>query len=164
MRPFSKLRSIAKNPRKIAMLIVLVITVLSSIIYCINHDKAGFTHSQNFTLPNDDAISDFDNDFARMNYVTKSIPSMKYRDFCAKVLTNVQDIECWSRFYRLELTKIGFHSFNLFDDHIKNLLKIARLHDEQQISLSEVEILFREEQDRYAQLLEEKVRNQLDAQ
>lgn len=159
MRPFSKLYGIARNPRRIFLLAILAIIGFGSITYCTIHYKADFTHPQNLTISDYEA-SGLNNDFARMNYVTKTIPSMKYRDFCAAVLTNVQDIECWTRFYRIELTKIGFQSFDLFNDHTRRLLEIAKLRDAQLISQHEVGALFLDEQDRYAQVLEDRVREE----
>ncbi len=143
---------------------ILVIALLASyLIYAATHTQT--------TNP---AQLEFHNDFERMDYVMKNIPKDEYMKVCKEgsdksnklnIKTNgphEEDTTCWFDFYTPILTEIGFKSLDLLYEHRSMMLTISRALDDKAIPENKMRTLYLQEQDHFADLLETRVRNNIE--
>lgn len=153
----SRFFRLIKNPRKVAI-IILSLAVISCLSYL----------ALRITSPSSRPI--FHNDLERMNYAMKSTAPDEYKETCKSgisqpdVKTNIYeyDTTCWFDFYKPLLTEIGFKSFDLFYDYRVRMLKLSKMIDDKIIPETKMKELYLEEQDRFADLLETRVRNNME--
>lgn len=153
----SRFFRLIRNPRKVALIILLLPVVL-----CIGY--IAFHVTRPISRPV------FHNDLERMNYAMKSTAPDEYKETCKSgisqpdVKTNIYeyDTTCWFDFYKPLLTEIGFKSFDLFYDYRVRMLKLSKMIDDKTTPETKMKELYLEEQDRFADLLETRVRNNME--